>query len=167
MRKNIYLAICEKLTELKNNNGQNLIQHFDLWNNNVQFIEEEMPFNTPAVFVEFAPIQWKYYPNRTREAVIRLRLHVVTRKTAPTDTNSQYLNESLNFLDLLDNIQNLLSGHILEGTNPLTPVASTTNHNHNELFNCIEEFDLHVIDKQAVKELNKIPAGNLKIVIEK
>ena len=34
------------------------IEHVDLWNHNVEFIEQETAWERPAVFIEFQPIKW-------------------------------------------------------------------------------------------------------------
>ena len=31
------------------------IKHIDLWNHNVEFLDQEVPWNRPAVFIEFVP----------------------------------------------------------------------------------------------------------------
>ena len=34
------------------------IKHIDLWNHNVEFLEQEAPWPRPAVFIEFVPFKW-------------------------------------------------------------------------------------------------------------
>ena len=52
MRKELYRLLCSELKAI------DLIKHIDLWNHNVEFIEQEENWERPAVFVEFCPIQW-------------------------------------------------------------------------------------------------------------
>ena len=52
MRKEIYRAICAALQDIDGTP----VKHVDLWNHNVEFIEQEEAWDRPAVFVEFAPI---------------------------------------------------------------------------------------------------------------
>ena len=59
MRRMLYLGLTERLKELKEENGNPVIRHIDLWNEQVEFIEQEEPFDTPAVFIEFRPVQWR------------------------------------------------------------------------------------------------------------
>ena len=47
MRKELYKALCERLKTVDN------VKHIDLWNNNVEFIEQESAWQRPAVFIEF------------------------------------------------------------------------------------------------------------------
>jgi hypothetical protein len=54
MRKQIFQAICTRLTERVPD-----IQFIDLWNNNVQTLSGGAVWPLPAVFVEFEPIEWR------------------------------------------------------------------------------------------------------------
>ena len=49
VRKEIYQRIVEQLRTALG--GE--IKHIDLWNHNVEFIEQEQQWSRPAVFVEF------------------------------------------------------------------------------------------------------------------
>ena len=58
MRKFLYLSIIEKLKQLTDPDGNPVIRTFDLWNEQVEYIEQEEVFDTPAVFIEFRPVTW-------------------------------------------------------------------------------------------------------------
>ena len=62
MRKELYNMLCKELKEV----GGGLIKHIDLWNHNVEFIEQEENWERPAVFVEFEPIEWRQQNNGAR-----------------------------------------------------------------------------------------------------
>ena len=53
MRKELYAAIVAKLKQDVPEVG-----HIDLWNHNVEFIEQEEGWERPAVFVEIGTISW-------------------------------------------------------------------------------------------------------------
>ena len=73
MRKEIYEMLCQRL------GGIEQIKHIDLWNHNVEFIEQEEQWERPAVFVEFCPIQWNAIMNGVEyRAEPVVNLHVVT-----------------------------------------------------------------------------------------
>ena len=55
MRTELYKALCEKLRSI----GDGEIKHIDLWNRNVEFIEQEEAWERPAVFIEICPITWE------------------------------------------------------------------------------------------------------------
>lgn len=52
MRTELYLKIRERLE------ATGVIKHIDLWNHNVEFLEQEEAWARPAVFVEFGVITW-------------------------------------------------------------------------------------------------------------
>ena len=58
MRKIIYQTIENALLPILDENQQPVINHVSLWNNQLLYAEEEQPFNTPAVFIEFRDIPW-------------------------------------------------------------------------------------------------------------
>ena len=149
MRKQLYLAIIERLKTIKNENGEQVFKHFDLWNEQVVFIEQEEPFDTPAVFIEFPAINWQTANDGTQTSVMQFRLHVITSyKGSPCD-GSIYQTESLELFDLLDSINRALfklSGDFFRST---TRVRSDTNHNHEDLIESLETFQVSVSDISA------------------
>lgn len=68
MRKELYKAIADRLFLIASDGSmidpeaeeqpERLIKYVDLWNHNVEFLDEEQPWARPAVFVEFTPIVW-------------------------------------------------------------------------------------------------------------
>ena len=73
MRKELYRMLCRELKAI------DLIKHIDLWNHNVEFIEQEENWERPAVFVEFCPIQWNaIVPGVEYRAEPLIKLHIVT-----------------------------------------------------------------------------------------
>jgi hypothetical protein len=52
MRKFLYLSLMERLKQLTDETGEPVIKTFDLWNEQVSFLEQEEAFETPAVFME-------------------------------------------------------------------------------------------------------------------
>ena len=75
MRKELYNMLCERLKTV----GDGAIRYIDLWNHNVEFIEQEEQWERPAVFVEFLPIQWNaIQPGVEYRAEPVVNLHVVT-----------------------------------------------------------------------------------------
>lgn len=85
MDKNLYLAIIRAVATIKDSDDQPVIRHIDLWNRNIEFIEQDQPWQRPAVFVEFMPAQWQHLkpsPGTATRHIMKsqatLRLHVVT-----------------------------------------------------------------------------------------
>ena len=157
MRKELYKALCEQLAklyvtpdgwhrvlepgeEIPEGWGR-LIKHIDLWNHNVEFIEQEENWERPAVFVEFKPIQWEAIRigvEYRAEPVVDL--HVVTDWQGCASIDSPFKEESLKVFDLLETIHRVIVGMSGETFAELDLVGSTTNHNHEEVIENIESY---------------------------
>lgn len=137
MRTELFTTIAAKLAEIGD------IRHIDLWNHNVEFIEQEQPWPRPAVFIEFHPIAWRQLkPGNQFHTRARLSLHVVTDWQGPTNACTLNHHPSpTNPFHLLDLIHRKL--HRLAGKNfsHLNLVESQTNHNHDELVENIETYE--------------------------
>ena len=72
MRKELYTALKAAMEKIE------AVKHVDLWNHNVEFIEQEDSWARPAVFVEFGPITWQPYVGGGYHGEGCVRLHVVT-----------------------------------------------------------------------------------------
>jgi hypothetical protein len=109
------------------------IKHIDLWNRNVEFLDQEVAWDRPAVFIEFVPFKWAaIVPGVEYRAQPLINLHVVTDWISPDDGISQFR--------LLDEIHKLLAG--MEGNTfmEFDIVSSSTNHNHEEIVENIETY---------------------------
>lgn len=153
MRKELYNKIKQRLTLLCINAAgeyyeapldmdddvcNRAIKHIDLWNRNVEFIEQEVAWERPAVFIEFEPIHWmSIVPSVEYRAEARVRLHIVTDWTAMTIAE---VDGSGKFFELPDKIHDVLAG--LEGDHfkDFTLEESHTNHNHEEIVESIEVY---------------------------
>lgn len=109
------------------------IRHIDLWNHNVEFIEQETPWERPAVFIEFVPFKWNaIVPGVEYRAEPLINLHVVT------DWVDQ--ESDIGHFRLLDKIHELLAGMSGKTFMELDIDSSTTNHNHEEIVENIETY---------------------------
>lgn len=134
MRREIYEAICKALL------ATNEIQYVDLWNQNVEFIEQENNWPRPAVFVEFDPIKW----DRTKEKAMRttstIKLHIVTdwlENTAAENVTHEDVMEVFRYPAI---VQEAIEGLRGATFGSLVLEESHTNHNHEELIESIEVY---------------------------
>ena len=124
-----------------------VIKYVERWNNQVEYAEEEQPFNCPAVFIEFAPITWRTLQRGLREADVQITLHVVidSRVGRWSDTNTVF--------EFLDTIHKALFGlHTTEDkrtVDSLCHLKSVTDHDHGELEDNQETYTCHVTDATA------------------
>lgn len=150
MRKIIYQVISNLLLALTDENEQQLINHVSLWNNQLLYAEEEQPFNTPAVFIEFRDIPWSILPHGRREALVTINLHVVT------DSRLGRWSEAVEVFGLLDQINAALHGlkYADEHGNAmdaLTCLSSSTDSNFDELQDNIEVYSTHITDTSPMR----------------
>lgn len=137
MRKELYQMLCDRLKEV----GGGAIKHIDLWNHNVEFIEQEESWARPAVFVEFRPIKWNAIVNGVEyRAEPEVALHVVTDWTGSVSDGSPFKEESLEVFELLEEIHAALACMEGETFKEFDLVESDTNHNHEDIVENIEVY---------------------------
>ena len=157
MIKHLYLAIVAALKEVKDGNGNQYFKSFDLWNQNVEFMEEDEPFDRPAVFIEFDPINWQALGGKNQEAVATVRLHIVTDWHANTADNvaSEYRTQALAYLDAPSYVLKAMPGLVIQPTaamrcsNTWTRTQSIVNHNHERYVDSVEVYTTHIFDDSA------------------
>ena len=155
MRKEFYLAVSERLLSIEGSP----IKHVDLWNNNVEYIEQETNFQRPAVFVEFRPVVWERMTTRGAneyQARAEIRLHIVTDwlGSASSEQSEEYRLEAIEALDLSEQIHAALLGLTGEHFGDLEIQATLTNHNHEELIENVEVYNVtfvRSIEKQTMR----------------
>ncbi len=108
------------------------IKHIDLWNPNVEFIEQETAWDRPAVFIEFVPFKWiSIVPQVEYRATPLIKLHIVT------DWSSE---RNMGSFDLLDKIHECIAGIDGSSFKDFDIYESSTNHNHEEIVENIETY---------------------------
>ena len=152
MLKHLYIAIEDRLKTITGADGSPLFRHFDLWNRQVEFVEQETPFQTPAVFVEFDKIQWRTMGDNVQDADLTIRLHIVTPWYANTaaDVGQQQRKKALAYLDLPTVVFQRLHGTHAQlatgGINTLVRTASAVNHDHERFVDSVEEYACNIRD---------------------
>ena len=164
MRKELYKDICDNLRTLYRlpdgeivriinvdevpDNAERVIKHIDLWNHNVEFIEQEESWSCPAVFVEFSPIKWKeIVPGMEYRAEPFVQLHIVTDWKGSSSDSSELSEEALTIFDLPEIIHSALS--LMGGSKYLAfdLIESHTNHNHEDVLENIEVYQCVAIKR--------------------
>lgn len=144
MRRDIYIAlrrlIRQEIPEVK---------HLGLWNENMEELSGGLLFDTPAVFVEFAPVTFTGSGQGIPRAPMEIILHLVHKYT-PEDPHQEledgsydrpdHLDDPLDYLDLLEQLETApigLSGNHFSG---LQLVSSDLDHQHGELMHHLVTF---------------------------
>lgn len=165
MRKELYNKICMRLKRLyklpdgsvyEHGNKEEeipagavrIVNHIDLWNHNVEFIEQEENWERPAVFVEFCPIRWNaIVPGVEYRAEPEVKLHIVTDWKGAANDGSPFKEEALDVFDLPELIHDRLSCMEGETFKVFDLVESRTNHNHEEIVENIEVYSCVAIKR--------------------
>lgn len=158
MRKQIFKAICTRLTERVPD-----IQFIDLWNNNIATLSGGTVWPLPAVFVEFETIEWRQQGNSSRRGDVAVRLHIVTRTIATHGASDPNMSDALGFLDLIDHINAAMQG--LRGDNfaGFMLTTSATNHDHAELMESVERYVTNVQDATSLSDTQKVQVASLNL----
>ena len=136
IRKEMYKLLVKELMKIEE------IQHVDLWNHNVEFIEDETVWARPAVFVEFATILYTPIAHGSEYRVndLIVRLHVVTDWKGAYSVDTGFNEEALEVFDLCEKIHKQLLTVKSDVFKELDRVESMTNHNHEDIIDNIEEY---------------------------
>ena len=163
MRKQLYLDIKNRLKTIQTTEGEQLFRHFDLWNRQVEFLEEELPFATPAVFVEFDRMDWRTLGRKIQECDLHIRLHVVSEWWSETSDLSPIEDEGLRYLDLTDSVVKAMQGFTTPYMNSWMRTASITDHDHLRYVDNVEEYTCLLRDTSAYTEPPKAEVEEIKI----
>lgn len=142
MRKELYEKLCKELGAIAE------IKHIDLWNHNVEFIEQEESWDRPAVFVEFCPIRWTAIVSGVEyRAEPQVKLHIVTDWKGSSSAGSVFREEALEVFDLPELIHGQLSCMEGETFTEFDLVESQTNHNHEDIVENVEVYSCVAIKR--------------------
>ena len=125
IRKELYAAIRTAIAKIEE------VKHIDLWNHNVEFIEEEAGWERPAVFVEFGPIAWQPYVGGGYRGDGSVRLHIVTDWMEGGQEAAW---------DLIVKIREAMERVYGYGIHGLYLTETLTNHNHEDILESIEGY---------------------------
>ena len=130
------------------------IKAFDLWNEQVARLNEQRPFELPAVFVEFRPIVWGQSGRGSKYADVEVRLHILTATLATA--NSSYKDAALYRLHLIRAIEQAFvgfAGVTKDGTRSFgtfVHLESESDHNHGEVREDIEIWKTRCYDRSMI-----------------
>lgn len=134
----LYTAIAAALKGVEGD----IIKHIDLWNQNVEFIEEDAPWERPAVFVEFGEIAWDPYKGPANGMVGKgeVLLHIVTDWKGSAADGADTQEETLSDYELSNKVYEALLDLRGSTFRNVSLSRTLTNHNHQELLENIEVY---------------------------
>lgn len=134
--------------------GTPAINHVGLWNENTTRLTQLRPFSPPAVFIEFYPITWGELGRNAVQGDMTIRLHIVTATLAQTDT--PYRDEALQRFRLIRAVKAAFvdfggkADKHGRSYSRFRYYGSSTDHNHEQICEDLEEWQTHCIDCSAV-----------------
>lgn len=126
MRKELFNAIKSKLAS-----DVPEVKHIDLWNRNIEFIDQEDVWERPAVFVEFGKIEWSPFQGGCQRGKGIITIHLVT-DWADGGHDAAF--------DLCHKVHTALDGLSDEDFNGMALMETNTNHNHEEILESIDSY---------------------------
>ncbi|WP_166964642.1 hypothetical protein [Yeosuana marina] len=91
------------------------IRWIDLWHNQVNFLTEEHPFPTPAIFLSYRTLRTEDVGNKVQKVNLQVDAYLYYETFADTYKDAFNQDSALEFIDLMDNINALFHG--AEGEN--------------------------------------------------
>ncbi len=102
--KELYKEIAEKISTIDG------IEWIDLWHNQVQFLEDEHPFPSPAVFLNIRSDSISDVSEKVQKVNFQIDVYLFYETFADTYKGAWNQDSALAFLDLLEQVHTLLHG---------------------------------------------------------
>ena len=131
MRKELFNAIKSKLAS-----DVPEVKHIDLWNRNIEFIDQEDVWERPAVFVEFGKIEWSPFQGGCQRGKGIITIHLVT-DWADGGHDAAF--------DLCHKVHTALDGLSGEDFNGMALMETNTNHNHEEILESNDSYAMRYL----------------------
>lgn len=86
------------------------IEWFDLWHNQVNFLTEEHPFATPAVFASYRTLGTQDFGEKVQKVNLQVDFYLYYETFADTYAGSHNQSSALDFIDLMDKLNATFHG---------------------------------------------------------
>lgn len=103
--KNLYTEIAQRITEHAPE-----VKWVDLWHNQISFMEEEHPFGTPAVFLDFRILNVTGMGGQNQQLEAQVGMYVFYETFLDTFDGAYNQDDALVYLDLLTQLQERFHG---------------------------------------------------------
>ena len=169
MFKDVYTAIKQRLNDISD------------WKNDLDWYlhqydqdGEEVLYTTPAIYIEFGPVEWNTYPDNRQRGVMEFRIHLVNE--SDYDNDQRVLDPAINHLGQEAEIFRGLQGwgcklsyipeySALSGTdndvvllNDVVRIRTEPDHELSNLLISIQTFQCNVYDYNALPQWQYITA---------
>ncbi len=124
-----YELLKERISQIEG------VQHVDLWNQDVMYLEQVEVWAMPAVFVEFGDVEWGAFKGGGCHGSGKVYFHIVTAWTdGGYDTAWDYTSR------LYEALRADLGSEVFD---IVAIDSSKTNHDHEEILEVIETYRAH------------------------
>jgi len=153
--RELSLAINQKMPE---------VLWIDLWHNQVNFLQEEHPFRTPAVFLGFRTLGTNDLGTRQQEVNLQVDFYLFYETFADTYSGAFNQDSALGFLDLMEKIHGTFHGTSGENYAAMRRVSFNPEDTggagnlYRITFTCILQ------DVSAVKYMEEVDAPNYELI---
>lgn len=123
--KDLYLELRAQIE------AETSVSHVRLWNNQIELSEkgEQIPFQLPAVFIDFPQIEWAQLGKGTQNSVLSIRFYIVFESFHTAENE-----EDLAVFDLREEVYLALQDFKPNYCSKLTRVREQTDINHTNLY---------------------------------
>ena len=129
MREELFEAIKTAMADTE-------VKHIDLWNHNVEFLEQEDAWPLPALFVEFGEITWEPLTGIHLRGTGEVRLHLVTN-WSDGGYDAAFA--------LCSKVTTKTCGLSGRSFDHLRLLRTSTNHNHEEILENIDTYSVRYL----------------------
>lgn len=129
IREELFEAIKTAMAETE-------VKHIDLWNHNVEFLEQEDAWPLPALFVEFGEITWEPLTGIHLRGTGEVRLHLVTN-WSDGGYDAAFA--------LCSKVTTKTCGLSGRSFDHLRLLRTSTNHNHEEILENIDTYSVRYL----------------------
>lgn len=146
MTRELFSALVAAIKSVQKD-GEQLIKHVDLWNRNVEFIDQESAWPRPAVFIEFGQATYRILsgPSISATAEVAVTLHIVTDWKGSTADGSAQQDAALEVLDYPWLIAQAVAG-IPDGRSfrRITLLSDRPNHDHETIVETLQQYTVAI-----------------------
>lgn len=144
--KELYVELTGKLSVIEN------LEWVDLWHNQVNFLDNEHPFGSPAVFLSFRSLVINDTGTKVQDVQAQVDVYVYYETFLDTFEGAYNQNGALAFLDLFDRVNAVLHGSFGDTYSSMrrTAFSPVDTGGSGNLY--LLQYSCHLIDKSAQKQ---------------
>lgn len=161
MLKELYLAIAAKLAAIVDETNKPIFKHIELYNNQWAYLSEIKPISYPCCMIEFTNIPFEQLSAKVQAANTIIKLHIGSYGLLDNRYGSTGHANTLTHLDLLDIVNNWMSGFNGTGFNSFTRVSLEPDQDHDEVIIHVLSYRTRIIDNGSIRAMIEVKGDKL------